>query len=62
MKVINVLPYTDPFTKVKIMSEVALLLLLPYTDSLHQVENYVRGCAISTDYPCLVASNLHVTF
>jgi hypothetical protein len=36
------------FTKLKIMSEV--VLLLPNTDSLHQVDNYVRGWSTYTKY------------
>jgi hypothetical protein len=32
----------------KIMSEV--VLLLPNTDRLQQVEDYVRGCTTSTEY------------
>jgi uncharacterized protein (DUF1499 family) len=36
------------FNKLKIMSEV--VLLLPNTDSLQQVEDYVRGCSTSTKY------------
>jgi uncharacterized protein (DUF1499 family) len=36
------------FNKMKIMSEV--VLLLPNTDRLQQVEDYVRGCATSTEY------------
>ena len=36
------------FNKLKIMSEV--VLLLPNTDLLQQVEDYVRGCTTSTKY------------
>jgi hypothetical protein len=36
------------FNKLKIMSEV--ILLLPNTDRLKQVEDYVRGCSISAKY------------
>jgi hypothetical protein len=36
------------FNKMKIMSEV--VLLLPNTDCLQQVEDYVRGCSTSTKY------------
>ena len=36
------------FSKLRIMSEV--VLLLPNTDSLQQVEDYVRGCSTSTKY------------
>ena len=36
------------FNKLKIMSEV--VLLLPNTDRLQQVEDYVRGCTTSTEY------------
>ena len=36
------------FNKLKIMSEA--VLLLRNTDSLHQVEDYVRGCSTSTKY------------
>ena len=36
------------FNKLKIMSEV--VLLLPNTDHLQQVEDYVRGCTTSTKY------------
>ena len=36
------------YNKLKIMSEV--VLLLRNADSLHQVEDYVRGCSTSTKY------------
>jgi hypothetical protein len=36
------------FNKLKILSEV--VLLLPNTDRLQQVEDYVRGCTTSTKY------------
>jgi hypothetical protein len=36
------------FNKLKIMSEV--VLLLPSTDCLQQVKDYVRGCSTSTKY------------
>jgi hypothetical protein len=36
------------FNKLKIMSEV--VLLLPNTDRLQQVEDYVRGCTTPTEY------------
>ena len=36
------------FSKLRIMSEV--VLLLPNTDRLQQVEDYVRGCSSSTKY------------
>jgi hypothetical protein len=36
------------FNKLRIMSEA--VLLLPNTDRLQQVEDYVRGCAASTKY------------
>jgi hypothetical protein len=36
------------FNKLKIMSEV--VLLLPNTDHLQQAEDYVRGCTTSTEY------------
>jgi uncharacterized protein (DUF1499 family) len=39
---------TDDFNKLKIISEVALLL--PNTDRLQQVEEYMRGCTTSTKY------------
>jgi hypothetical protein len=36
------------FNKLKIMSEV--VLLLPHTVCLQQAEDYVRGCTTSTEY------------
>jgi hypothetical protein len=42
--------------KMKIMSEV--VLLLPNTDHLQQVEDYVRGCTTSTKY--ILWHNLHL--
>jgi uncharacterized protein (DUF1499 family) len=52
------------FNKLKIMSEV--VLLLPNTDNLQQVEDYVRGCPTSTKYWQLSTSwrlcqRLHMT-
>jgi uncharacterized protein (DUF1499 family) len=42
------------FNKLKIMSEV--VLLLPNTDRFQQVEDYVRGCTTSTKYRPLLTS------
>ena len=42
------------FSKLKIMSEV--VLLLPNTDCLQQVEDYVRGCTTFTKYWLPLAS------
>jgi hypothetical protein len=39
---------TDDFNKLKIISEGALLL--PNTDRLQQVEEYIRVCPTSTKY------------
>jgi hypothetical protein len=38
------------FNKLKIMSEVVLHVLLPGTDGLQQVEDYVRGCTTFVKY------------
>jgi hypothetical protein len=38
----------NAFDKLKIMSEV--VLFLPSTERIRQVEDYVRGCTISTKY------------
>ena len=42
------------FNKLKIMSEV--VLLLPITNHFQQVEDYVRGCTASTKYSSLSTS------
>ena len=42
------LPNTDGFNKLKIISEVALFL--PNTDLPQQFEDYVSGCTTSSEY------------
>jgi hypothetical protein len=48
LEVALLLSNTDDFNKLKIISEVALLL--PNIDRLQQVEEYIRGCTISSEY------------
>jgi hypothetical protein len=47
-KVALLLSNTDDFNKLKIISEAALLL--PNTDRLQQVEEYIRVCTTSSEY------------